>query len=133
MKEYSFFSYDAYDALHLSDRGNQMIAGIVKTIEQEYSQNFDEYSRDLILSHLEVLLNYCQHFYGRQFLTQTHVNKDVIGRFEVFLEEWFDSDALDGNRKCCDEYGCRNHSAEYFWEDSPTFLIGKAEWWILGG
>ena len=92
MKEYSYFSYDVHEALHLSDREKQTITSVVRTIEEEYSQNLDSYSRDLILSNLELLLNYCNRFYGRQFLTRTHVNKDVVSRFESFLAKYFDSD-----------------------------------------
>jgi hypothetical protein len=51
----------------------------------------DVYSKDLIISNLEVLLNYCKRFFGRQFLTRSHVDKDVIGRFEEFLNNYFDS------------------------------------------
>ena len=64
-------------------------------IKHEYSQNLDEYSHTLIVSHLELLLNYCQRFYGRQFLTRSHVNKDVIVRFELFLRDYFSSGRLE--------------------------------------
>lgn len=91
MKEYTFFSYEANEALHLSHLEKQKITGIVETIEHEFSQNMDIYSQDLIISNLEVLLNYCKRFYGRQFLTRSHVNKDVISRFEAFLKDYFES------------------------------------------
>lgn len=91
MKEYTFFSYEANEALHLSDQEKQKITAIVETIEHEYSQNIDVYSQDLIISNIELLLNYCKRFYGRQFITRTHVNKDVIRRFEAFLKSYFDS------------------------------------------
>jgi AraC-like DNA-binding protein len=115
MQEYTFFSYDAYEALHLSDQEKQMITALVNTIEQEYSQNLDVYSQDLIVSHLEVLLNYCKRFYGRQFLTRTHVNKDVVSRFEEFIKGYFDSErpeieGLPTVTYCAQEMG---YSANY--------------------
>jgi AraC-like DNA-binding protein len=88
---YWFFSYEANEALHLSDQEKQKITAIVETIEHEYSQNIDVYSQELIISNIELLLNYCKRFYGRQFLTRSHVNKDVISRFEAFLKNYFDS------------------------------------------
>ena len=60
MKEYTFFSYNSHEALHLSDQEKQMITSLVNTIELEYSQNLDAYSQELIVSHLELLLNYCK-------------------------------------------------------------------------
>jgi AraC family transcriptional regulator, transcriptional activator of pobA len=92
MNEYTFFSYDAHEALHLSDKEKHTVTGIVKAIRDEYSQNLDVHSQDLIISNLELLLNYCKRYYGRQFITRSDVNKDIVSRFEEFLKSYFDSD-----------------------------------------
>lgn len=91
MGEYTFFSYDSREALHLSDQERKTMNHIVKNLEHEYSQNLDNHSQALIMTHLELLLNYCQRFYSRQFITRTHVTKDVVARFEDYLKVYFDS------------------------------------------
>lgn len=88
MPEYSFFEYDANEALHLSDTEKETIERTIKNIEIEFSGNLDTYSNDLILSNLEVLLNYAKRFYGRQFITRTAVVKESVVRFTNLLNEF---------------------------------------------
>jgi AraC-like DNA-binding protein len=92
MGEYSFFSYYSHEALHLSDEERRSVSGLVQAINEEYSRNMDSHSHELILSNLELLLNYCKRYYGRQFITRTNADKDVIARFEEYLQSWFASD-----------------------------------------
>lgn len=92
MKDYSFFSYDSNEALHLSESEKETITSIVKKIEEEYSMNIDIYSQELIVSNIELLLNYCKRFYGRQFITRSSQNKDVIIKFEQLLKDYYESD-----------------------------------------
>jgi AraC-like DNA-binding protein len=66
-------------------------------MENEYNTNIDHYSHDLIISNIELLLNYCRRFYGRQFITRTNQNKDAIVRFEEFITEYFNSDSPRNN------------------------------------
>jgi AraC-like DNA-binding protein len=94
INEYSFFSYAENEALHLSEQEKQTLLSILKQMENEYNTNIDHYSRDLIISNIELLLNYCKRFYGRQFITRSNQNKDVIVRFEEFITEYFDSHEL---------------------------------------
>lgn len=115
MKEYTFFSYDANEALHLSDKEKQTITTVIEKINEEINQNIDVYSQDLIISHIELLLNYCKRFYGRQFITRTNINKDTVSKFEEFLNEYFDSDkpkndGLPSVKACAMEIG---YSANY--------------------
>ncbi len=86
ISEYSFFEYEANEALHLSDSEKDIIEGLIKNIKVEYSANLDSYSSELIISNLEVLLNYAKRFYGRQFITRMAVNKEVVIRFEMLLK-----------------------------------------------
>ena len=92
--EYSFFSYAENEALHLSENEKQTLFSILKQIENEYNTNIDHYSNQLIISNIELMLNYCKRFYGRQFITRTNHNKDIIARFEEFLRDYFNSSGL---------------------------------------
>lgn len=95
--EYSFFTYAENEALHLSEQEKQTLISILKQMENEYNTNIDHYSHDLIISNIELLLNYCKRFYGRQFITRTNQNKDVIVRFEGFMTDYFNSHKLKDN------------------------------------
>jgi AraC-like DNA-binding protein len=91
ISDYSFFSYAENEALHLSDKEKTTCLAVLKQIENEYNTNMDNYSHELMISNIELLLNYCKRFYNRQFITRTNQNKDVIVRFEAFLEDYFHS------------------------------------------
>ena len=95
MDHYTFFSYAANEALHLSDKEKDIITSVVDTLEVEYSMNLDIYSHKLLVSNLEVLLNYCERFYGRQFITRKKVNKDVVIAFETMLNQRFEETILE--------------------------------------
>jgi len=91
IKHYSFFSYESNEALHLSRKERASVLNIFKTISEEISQNIDSHSKTLIVSNIELLLNYCMRFYDRQFITRTNANKDILVRFENLLDEYFKS------------------------------------------
>lgn len=95
MKEYTFFSYDSNEALHLSDEEKQIISDVVNGIEKEYNQNIDVYSRDVIISNLELLLSHSKRFYGRQFITRKSKNEDVISKFESFMNDYYGENLQD--------------------------------------
>jgi len=97
IKKYEYFDYSANEALHLSEKEEATIAGIVKNIEQEYHSNIDKFSQDIIISQLEVLLNYSQRFYQRQFITRKISNHKILDRLENILNEYFDNDDLIKN------------------------------------
>jgi AraC family transcriptional activator of pobA len=92
IKDYSFFSYEANEALHLSDREREIVLECFKKIRYELEQSIDKHSKTLIVSNIELFLNYCVRFYDRQFITRDHVHKDVLVRFEELLDEYFQSD-----------------------------------------
>lgn len=92
MKEYTFFSYESNEALHLSDDEKKIITNIVDGIEKEYQQNIDVYSRDVIISNLELLLSHSKRFYGRQFITRKTQNEDVLSKFENLISEYYSKD-----------------------------------------
>jgi AraC family transcriptional activator of pobA len=92
MSEYSFFGYESHEALHLSDAERSIVTSTVRRIEDEYARDIDAHTQELVVSHLQLLLTYCQRFYGRQFNLRSNVNKDVISRLETFLQRYFESD-----------------------------------------
>lgn len=92
IKECSFFNYGINEALHVSDKEKKMLTDFVGRIETELEQNIDKHSQELILVNLESLLKYCLRYYDRQFYTRTNLNKDLVDRFNKFLEDYFSSD-----------------------------------------
>jgi len=89
IESYSFFSYASNEALHLSDEERKTVTEIVKKIEREFSNNIDAHSQTLIISNLELLLNYCVRFYDRQFYTRTNLNQDIASQFEQLLQNYY--------------------------------------------
>jgi AraC-like DNA-binding protein len=85
MSEYAFFSYDSHEALHLSEVERATVTSIGRAIRDEYCKNLDVYSRDLIVSNLELLLGHARRFHGRQLITRTSVHQDVVTRFEAYV------------------------------------------------
>jgi AraC-like DNA-binding protein len=94
MDGYSFFQYDVNEALHVSDEELRTIEDILDKIVKEYSQNLDKHSQNLIISNIELLLDYCTRFYDRQFYTRANLNTDIVSRFERLLKAHYRSDEL---------------------------------------
>jgi AraC-like DNA-binding protein len=92
IKEYSFFSYETNEALHLSERERQLIIECLNKIDYELHQSIDKHSKKLIANNIELLLNYCMRFYDRQFITRSLVNKDILIRFENLLDNYLKSE-----------------------------------------
>lgn len=87
--DFSFFSYASNEALHLSEEERATITEISQKIEKEFSSNIDAHSQTLIVSNLELLLNYCVRFYDRQFFTRTNLNQDITSQFEQLLKTYY--------------------------------------------
>jgi AraC-like DNA-binding protein len=94
IKDFSFFDYGLNEALHVSDKEKKMLADFVERIEIELQQNIDKHSQELIIMNLESILKYCLRYYDRQFYTRSNLNKDLVDRFNKFLEGYFSSDEL---------------------------------------
>jgi AraC family transcriptional activator of pobA len=94
IKEMGFFSYAVHEALHLSEAEENMLRAGMEQIEREYRSPIDQFSQDVIISQLELLLNYANRFYHRQFLTRKKVNHDLLSRLEEVLERYFSSPQL---------------------------------------
>ncbi|NRB49080.1 MAG: helix-turn-helix transcriptional regulator [Saprospiraceae bacterium] len=92
---YSFFSYEVNEALHLAPKEEKFLFELIRKIQEEYSQNIDQHSQTLIISNLELLLNYCMRFYDRQFYTRSNFNKDFVAEFELALRQYFTSKKME--------------------------------------
>lgn len=95
MSEYSFFEYEANEALHLSEQERATLEQIVANITDEFSQNIDVYTKELVISNLEVFLNYSKRFYGRQFITRELIYTDTVRKFELLLSEQCTVEAIE--------------------------------------
>ncbi|SHM74419.1 Helix-turn-helix domain-containing protein [Chitinophaga jiangningensis] len=90
--EYSFFSYDVNEALHLSEKERQIVLDCFAKIQYELMHAIDHHSKKLITANIELFLHYCNRFYDRQFITRDHENKGTVEKFERVLHDYFLSD-----------------------------------------
>ena len=116
MKDYTFFSYEVNEALHMSERERQTVFNCFGEIDEELRHDIDKHSRSIIVSNIEVLLNNCLRFYDRQFATRAVLNSDVLTRFHTLLNNYFNSDnpeelGLPSVAWCADQL---HFSANYF-------------------
>jgi AraC-like DNA-binding protein len=90
MKEYGFFNYQSNEALHISEKEKEIVESILHKIEMELNSNLDDFSEELIVSNIELLLNYSKRFYNRQFITRKRFSTDTITRFTNLLDDYFE-------------------------------------------
>ena len=108
IKNYTFFSYEVNEALHISEKERDVIIDCMNKIQAELNHDIDKHSKKLIARNIELLLDYCDRFYDRQFITRNNVNKDILSRFEKVLDVFFTSDApqeigLPSVKYCADQ------------------------------
>jgi len=114
--DYTFFSYQSKEALHLSEKERKIVLDCFDKIKHELEQGTDKHSKKLIAANIELFLNYCVRFYDRQFITRNDVNKDHLEILENILNEYFQSDkpqtiGLPSVSYCADQL---NFSPNYF-------------------
>ncbi|MCF6407776.1 AraC family transcriptional regulator [Chitinophaga filiformis] len=94
INKFGFFSYSANEALHLSDKEKGIIINIFQNLNDELKENIDNFSHDLIIAQIELLLTYCNRYYKRQFITRSNVvSNDLLDNLERLLNEYFDTDS----------------------------------------
>jgi len=94
IKKYDFFGYAVNEALFLSEKEETIIIDLMKNIQQEYHTNIDDFSQSIIISQIELLLNYCERFYKRQFITRKKGSHKILERLEEILDDFFNDDNL---------------------------------------
>jgi AraC family transcriptional activator of pobA len=92
IKQYGFFSYSANEALHLSEKEKDTILGIFKIIDDELNSRIDDFSQDVIISQIELLLNYANRFYKRQFITRKATSHNLLQQLEEILDDYFNNE-----------------------------------------
>ena len=97
IRRYEFFGYAVNEALFLSTKEEGILLDILTNIERECGENYDDFSQDIIVSQLETLLNYCERFYRRQFLTRRKSNDQLLHRLEAALDRHFAPGTDDGD------------------------------------
>lgn len=125
IKNYGFFSYSINEALHLSEKEEKNVIEIFQKIEKEY-QHIDKHTQDIILSQIDLLLNYCNRFYERQFITRKTVNNDLLSKMENLLNDYFNNTETLKNGLPTVEYLANqlNFSANYL-SDMLRLLTGQ--------
>lgn len=94
IKNYDFFGYAVNEALFLSEKEEMIITDIFMNIQREYNSNIDHFSQNIIIAQIELLLNYCERFYQRQFITRKKSSHHILERLENLLEDYFTGDEI---------------------------------------
>lgn len=95
IKKYHYFDYETNEALHLSPREESTIWDLYRKIENEYHNNQDEYSREIILANVDTMLKYAQRFYKRQFINRSEISGKTVSRFTDALDQYVSSGFLN--------------------------------------
>ena len=116
IQDYTFFGYQSNEALHLSEQERKIVLDCFSKVEYELERAIDKHSKKLIVSNIEMLLNYCVRFYDRQFITRDNVHKGILEKFENLLNDYYQTDksqtiGLPSVAWCASEL---NLSANYF-------------------
>ncbi|MBB5645958.1 helix-turn-helix domain-containing protein [Pedobacter cryoconitis] len=126
IKNYGFFSYTVNEALHLSEKEEKNIEEIFHKIAEEY-QHIDRHTQDIILSQIDLLLNYCNRFYQRQFITRKAANHDVLAKMELLLNQYFnDEKTLKTGPPTVESLADQLHLSSYYLSDLLRSLTGQS-------
>lgn len=126
IKKYGFFSYDTNEALHLSDKEKTIIIGLLKSIDDELHTAIDEMSQDVIISYIEVLLNYSNRFYKRQFITRKTISSDLLLKVEETLDNYFNNaESLKSGLPSVDFLASQINVSSHYLSDMLRNLTGQ--------
>jgi AraC family transcriptional activator of pobA len=126
IKNYGFFSYAVSEALYLSDKEKQVIIGLFKNIEMELDSAIDQISQDVLVSQVELLLNYSKRYYNRQFITRKPASSELLVRFENLLTDYFDiGKPLTNGLPAVDELAAALNISAHYLSDMLRTLTGQ--------
>ena len=126
IKDYSYFLYSSNEALHLSDSEKEIILSIYKIMEQELSQRIDEFSEEVVIAQIELLLSYVNRFYKRQFITRKIPNNDILQKTETILDDYLNSqEALNQGLPTVQYISDKLNISPGYLSDVLRSLIGK--------
>jgi len=127
IKNYGFFSYEANEALHLSEKEKTTILAVFEHITTELNNPIDDFSQDVLISHVEVLLNYSNRFYKRQFITRKAVNNDLLSKMEQLLADYFETaNALKNGLPAVEYFAEQLHLSPRYLSDMLRSLTGQS-------
>lgn len=126
IKNYGFFSYSVAEALYLSEKEKQVIVGLFKNIEMELESAIDQISQDVLVSQVELLLNYSKRYYNRQFITRKSTSSDLLVRFESLLADYIDTGRpLANGLPAVDELAAALNVSAHYLSDMLRTLTGQ--------
>jgi AraC-like DNA-binding protein len=126
IKKYGFFSYSVTEALYLSEKEKKVIIGLFQNIEQELDSAIDQISQDVLVSQVELLLNYSKRFYSRQFITRKMASNELLVRFEEMLANYFNVDKpLLNGLPTVDELAADLNVSSHYLSDMLRTLTGR--------
>lgn len=126
IKNFGFFSYAANEGLFVSDKERQKLTSVFAIMQSELETSIDEFSQDIMVSQIEVLLNYSNRFYKRQFITRKVVNNDLLMQMEEHLSKYFDSEtSLQNGLLTVDTLANKLNLSPRYLSDMLRSLTGK--------
>lgn len=127
IEDYTFFSYNKEEALHLSARETATIMCCLKNIEEELHHSIDKHTATILSKQIELLLDYCTRFYERQFITHENINKIILDELDSLLDKYMDSDMLCSSIFPTSEYcSSKLGLSEPYFNDLLRFETGKS-------
>ena len=90
IKNYSFFDYRVNEALHMTDEEHGILTSLMRQIRDELQKRHDELQDSIIVGYIELVLNFCQRFYNRQFITRKLENSDILMKFDSLLRDYYE-------------------------------------------
>ncbi|HTD39307.1 MAG TPA: helix-turn-helix transcriptional regulator [Mucilaginibacter sp.] len=126
IKNYGFFSYSASEALHLSEKEKETIMGAFKMIQEELELPIDQFSQDVLIAQIELLLHYSNRFYTRQFITRKSANHDLLTKLEALLADHFDTQkSLETGLPTVQDIAGQLHVSQRYLSDMLRSLTGQ--------
>ena len=125
IRQYNYFSYSSNEALHLSDRERKIILSVYKIMEQELNNGVDEFSQEVIIAQIELILSYVNRFYRRQFITRKVVNNDILQKTERILDDYLNQETLHSGIPTVQYLSDQLHISPGYLSDMLRLLIGK--------
>ncbi|WP_462264298.1 helix-turn-helix domain-containing protein [Mucilaginibacter sp.] len=125
IRQYGYFSYAVNEALHMSEAEENVIVNLLQQIQQEYTQGTDNYSQDVLVSYVELLLNYCNRFYNRQFITRKQANHDLLSNVETLLAGYFENGKQQEGLPTVQHLADQLHVTPNYLSDMLRLLTGR--------
>ncbi|MDH6252445.1 AraC family transcriptional activator of pobA [Chryseobacterium sp. H1D6B] len=125
IRQYGYFSYSSNEALHLSDKEKAIILSVYQIMEQELNNGVDEFSQEVIIAQIELMLSYVNRFYKRQFITRKTVNSDILEKTESIMDDYLNQKTLHLGVPTVQYLSDQLHISPGYLSDMLRSLIGK--------